>query len=58
MRVDLSAVTVADTAGLQLLAVVKRHLQAAGRVCELTDVPAVVADGAALLGLGPILDLG
>jgi len=55
VRIDASAVTAADTAGLQLLAAARRDLVAEGKSCELDGLPESVADSARLLGLAPIL---
>lgn len=55
VRIDASAVTAADTAGLQLLAAARRDLVVEGKSCELDGLPESVADSARLLGLAPIL---
>lgn len=56
--IDLEAVSGVDTAGLQLLVVVNHDLAASGKVCQLTNVPECVVEGARLLGVDGWLELG
>lgn len=56
-RIDLEAVIGIDTAGLQLLLVVKQDLAARGKFCELSHVPECVVDSARLLGVDGWLEL-
>jgi len=55
VRIDASAVTAADTAGLQVLAAARRDLIVEGKSCELNGLPDPVADSARLLGLASML---
>lgn len=57
LRVDLSGVANVDTAGLQLLVVLKQGLENRGGTCEFDDVPDALVDRARLLGLDSLLEL-
>lgn len=57
IRVDLSAVVAADTAGIQLLVVLKQSVEAGGGHCELDGAPPSLLERARLLGVQRILDL-
>ncbi len=54
VEIDLSAVAVADTAGIQLLALLHKRLAAAGTECVLSSPGESVLQGAELLGLAPV----
>lgn len=57
LRIDMTDVAAADTAGLQLLAVVRGSLLAEGKGCEIGGASASVRDSVALLGLEQMLEL-
>jgi len=57
LEVDLSAVSEADTAGMQLLMAARRHARARGRDLRLSACSAAAAEVIGLLGLGPYFDL-
>lgn len=52
LTIDLSAVAAADTAGVQLLAMLRRELQDRGVQLDLQSPSAAVTGSAELLGLG------
>lgn len=57
MQVDLSPVVSVDTAGLQLLTVVRCDLERGGKSVEFSGAPDCVIEAARLLGLERQLDL-
>jgi anti-anti-sigma regulatory factor len=56
LTIDLSDVCTVDTAGLQLLAVVRRQLSLDGQECEIKSVSDALKDNARLLGVAGILE--
>lgn len=56
IEIDLSAVAAADTAGIQLLAVLRQRLAGGAGGCTLTSPSESVLQGAELLGLAHVLE--